>query len=53
MVQAVGLWPSELTKEEECQKGVGSSDASDVAHNWLVSPINAVWKVMEEMIHVP
>lgn len=33
---ALGPWPSELAKGVECQKGVDSSDASNVAHGWLV-----------------
>lgn len=33
---AAGPQPSELAKEGECQKGVGSSDVSDIAYNWLV-----------------
>ena len=32
---ALGPRPSELAKAADCQKGVGSSDASDRAHGWL------------------
>lgn len=32
---ALGPRPSELAKAADCQKGVGSADASDGAHGWL------------------